>query len=754
MLRGTSTVKKGMSIVQKRTFVGAYAYKVAKTMMPKISDTERAALNAGTVGFDGNIFTGNPSLADLKNYKIPSNPDEQAFLDKEVNELCEILDDYKVTADRDMPEEFWNRCKKQGFFGMIIPKKYGGKGFSAHGHSQVVQKISTRCNSAAGTVTVPNSLGPGELLMRYGTEEQKDYFLPRLASGDLVPCFGLTSPHSGSDAASMSEAYGEVVEQDGQLGIVASFNKRYITLAPIAGVVGLAFSLKDPNGLLKGTGHEGITIALLERDHPGLVMGPRHDPLVASFMNGTVTGQDVFIPMKSIIGGQTRCGFGWNMLMDCLAEGRSVSLPASAVGGAKLAVNAVGAYARLRKQFRVPIAEMGGVQEALGRISSEAFILTSSQMLINSMLANHEQPAVLSAVMKYQTTHRARLVVNDAMDVVGGAGICRGPNNLVGNGYMSLPIAITVEGANILTRSMITFGQGLNRAHPNLIKIVNTIEKGDDVKGFTTEVVGFLGHLFSNSARSITRAVTRPRSKADLEAYYEGQLGRLASNFAVSADLALVLGGRLKFEEMLSGRFADAFGTLYLGYACLWYYSQNRNVEGIDAVFELAMENILKENQTALSDLSSNFPVPVIGPIMSTICFPTGHPYKGPTDKMTQKASTLISTMSGVRNLLSEGIFISEDPADRLRMMNDILPKSLEADAAVAAAKKAKRSLTSEEQNLVDEVVRVVNDIVQVDVFDKIGAELNEGDEYVRPALRHTKFERMSMSTQSTSVTA
>ena len=332
--------------------------------MPKLSDTERAALNAGTVGFDRNIFSGKPSSKDLEKYKVPQfSAAEQSFMDKDVKELCELLDDHKITEDRDMPEEFWNHCKKKGFFGMIVPTQYGGKGFSAHGHSQVVQMISTRSGSAAGTVTVPNSLGPGELLMRYGTEEQKDYFLPKLAVGDLIPCFGLTAPHSGSDAASMSEAYGEVVERNGELGIVASFNKRYITLAPVAGCVGLAFNLKDPNNLLKGTGSEGITIALLERDHEGLKMGPRHDPLVASFMNGSVKGEGVFIPMKDIIGGQSRCGFGWNMLMDCLAEGRSVSLPASAVGGAKLAVNAVGAYSRIRKQFRVPIAEMGGVQE-------------------------------------------------------------------------------------------------------------------------------------------------------------------------------------------------------------------------------------------------------------------------------------------------------------------------------------------------------------------------------------------------------
>jgi acyl-CoA dehydrogenase len=657
-----------------------------------------------------------------------------------VHELCEILDDHSITENRDMPEEFWNRCKKQGFFGMIIPKQYGGKGFSAHGHSQVVQKIATRSGSAAGTVTVPNSLGPGELLMRYGTEEQKNYFLPRLAAGELIPCFGLTAPHSGSDAASMHEAYGEVVERNGQLGIVASFNKRYITLAPVAGVVGLAFNLKDPKGLLKGSGNEGITIALLERDHPGLEMGRRHDPLVASFMNGTVTGKDVFIPMKSIIGGQARCGFGWNMLMDCLAEGRSVSLPASAVGAAKASLNAVGAYARVRKQFRVPIAEMGGVQEALGRIASEAYTLTSAQMLINSMLAKHEQPAVLSAVMKYETTSRARLVVNDAMDVMGGAGICRGPNNVLGNGYMGLPIAITVEGANILTRSMITFGQGLNRAHPNLIKIVNTIEKGDDVKGFTKEVSGFMGHLFSNIGRSLTRAVTRPRSKSNLAAYYEGQLSRLAANFAVSADLALVLGGRLKFEEMLSGRFADAFGTLYLGYACLWYYQQNRNVQGIDALFELSMENLLKQNQTAIVGLSNNFPIPGIGPLMRAICFPIGLPYTGSNDKMTKNASDLITKPSAIRDLLSEGIFISNDPKDRVRMLNDVLPKSIEVDKIVAAAKKAKRALTTEEQKLVDDVNAVINQIVQVDVFDKIGAEKYEGDDYVRPALRHTKF--------------
>lgn len=708
--------------------------------MPRISDTERAALNAGTVGFDRNIFSGNPSLSDLKKYDLKLSGEEQEFLSTQVEKLCSELNDYKITEDRDLPETFWNRCKQDGFFGMIIPKAYGGKGFSAHGHSQVITKISTRSGSASATVSVPNSLGPGELLMRYGTEQQKNYFLPQLASGDLIPCFGLTAPHSGSDAASMSEASGVVVERNGQLGIMASFNKRYITLAPVAGVVGLAFYLKDPNHLLKGNGHEGITIALLERDHPGLEMGPRHDPLIAAFMNGTVKGKDVFIPMEKIIGGQVRCGFGWNMLMDCLAEGRSISLPASAVGIGRLAVVAGGAYARIRKQFRVPIAEMGGVQEALARIASDAYINVSAQMLVNAMLANHEQPAVLSAVMKYQTTSRGRAIINDAMDILGGAGICRGVNNMIGNGYMSIPIAITVEGANILTRSMITFGQGLNRAHPNLIKIINTIEKGDDPKGFMREVQGIIGHLASNVMRSLSLAVTRPRSKRDLVQYYEGQLSRLSANFALSCDMALVLGGRLKVEEMVSGRFADALSTLYLGYACLWNYQRNSNVAQLDKVLELAMESLLLENQTALRGLHANFPVPLIGSLMSLLCFPTGPVYVGPNDRMRQQVARIITTPSAVRDLFAENVYVSSDPTDRVRMLIDTLPMVMQADELLAKIKKEKRSLTPDEERFIAKVNAIVDQIVQVDVFDKLGVETHMDDSYVRPALRGTRF--------------
>jgi len=428
------------------------------------------------------------------------------------------------------------------------------------------------------------------------------------------------------------------------------------------------------------------------------------------------------------------------MLMDCLAEGRSVSLPASAVGAAKAAVNGVGAYARIRKQFRVPIAEMGGVQEALARIASDAYINVSAQMLVNAMLANHEQPAVLSAVMKYQTTTRGRAIINDAMDILGGAGICRGVNNMVGNGYMSIPIAITVEGANILTRSMITFGQGLNRAHPNLIKIINTIEKGDDPKGFMTEVQGIVGHFLSNVVRSLSLAVTRPRSKKDLVKYYEGQLSKLSANFALSCDLALILGGRLKVEEMVSGRFADALSTLYLGYACLWNYQRNSHVAQLDRVLELAMESLLLENQTALRGLHANFPIPVVGSIMSLLCFPTGAVYEGPNDKMRQKVARIITTPSAVRDLFAENVFVSSDPTDRVRMLIETLPLVMEADELLAKIKKEKRALTASEEAFLAKVNAIVDQIVQVDVFDKLGVEKHEDDSYVRPALRGTRF--------------
>ena len=568
----------------------------------------QVALGCGTVGFDRDIFGGSPSLKHLVDtYQPKLSAEEQSFLDNEVVTLCKMLDDYQVTTEKDMPAEAWDYMRDKGFFAMKIPKEWGGKGFSTHMVSSVLAKLGSHCFDANATVAVPNSLGPGELLVRYGTPEQKGYFLPRLADGTLIPCFGLTGPHSGSDATSLIGSYGVVEERDGEIGVRTTFNKRYITLAPVAGVVGIGLDLKDPNGLLKGTGAEGFTVALLERNHPGLNMGPRHQPLNAAFMNGTVTGEDVWVPMSSILGGQQRCGFGWHMFVECLAEGRGVSLPAGAMGAARTVCAGVGAYARVRKQFRVPIAEFGGIQEALARAGREAYIVLAGGELMNAIVDNHEAPMVLSSIMKQSCTERGRRVVQDGMDILGGAGICMGKDNFLGSAYMAMPVAITVEGANIMTRSFQIIGQGLTRCHPHMLPLIDSLQStdADAPAKFRTQFGKMLGHVFSNlglglmrgvgsTVSTATRSSTAYKDGDKLIAYHEAQLLRLSANFAFASDLALLLGGRLKFEELLMGRLADAMGAIFLGYSTLHHFSRNRAaVPGLEALAESALLQVL-----------------------------------------------------------------------------------------------------------------------------------------------------------------
>jgi acyl-CoA dehydrogenase len=713
--------------------------------MPKISNTEAAALNAGTVGFDGDLFVGNPSLANLvKKYDVKLSSEEQSFMDNQVSQLCAMLDDYEIARDRDMPEHVWEYIKREKFFGMIIPKKYGGLGFSAHGHSMVVTKIASRSGSAAVTVMVPNSLGPGELLNRYGTEDQKNYYLPRLASGDIIPCFGLTGPASGSDAASMRDT-GIVIEKDGVLGVRATFKKRYITLAPVAGVVGLAFNLKDPKGLLKGVGHEGITIALLQKNHPGLRIGNRHDPLTAAFMNGTVEGEDVFIPMTDLLGGQTRAGYGWNMLMECLSEGRGISLPALSIAAAKGVSISVGAYARIRKQFKVPIAEMEGVQEGLARIASNAYIMQSAQMLTNAMLNQHEQPAVISAIMKQQMTHRMRTVVNDGMDILGGAGICNGPSNFLANAYSAIPIAITVEGANTLTRSLIQFGQGLTRSHPHLINIIKSIQHGDDMKGFNQALTQIIQHATMNLGRSLSSAVTRSRSTSDRVAYYESQLAKLATNFAFASDLALILGGKLKFAEFLSGRYADVLSNLYLGYATLWYAQKHPLASSTEQkqILDYAMNSILYEIEDAFEGVFQNFPIPGVGLLGRSVVFPFGRNYTKPSDSMTKAAADLITKETSLRKILQENVYIQDtqqipaNQVNRASLLVATLPLAIKVDELYIQLRKQNRQATAEEKKLIDHVEAMREIIIQVDSFIRIGKERSYGEEWtadMRPA--------------------
>uniref|UniRef100_A0A7S2SRH0 Acyl-coenzyme A dehydrogenase n=2 Tax=Rhizochromulina marina TaxID=1034831 RepID=A0A7S2SRH0_9STRA len=742
----------------RRPFVTNMTYNMAKKMMPKISETERVALGCGTVGFDADIFTGSPSLQKLiDTYDPKLSAEEQAFLDKEVDELCAMLDDYSIVQNADLPPEAWDYMRREGFFSMKIPKEWGGKGFSTAAVSAVLAKLGTKSSDANATVAVPNSLGPGELLARYGTPEQQQYFLPRLASGQLVPCFGLTGPHSGSDATSLIGSYGVVEERNGELGVVATFRKRYITLAPVAGVVGIGLDLQDPNGLLKGSGAEGFTVALLERDHEGLRMGPRHVPLTSAFMNGTVEGDDVWIPMSSILGGQEKCGEGWRMFVECLAEGRGVSLPAGSVAATRLLATSVGAYTRVRKQFKVPIAEFGGIQEALARIGSQGLICVAGADLMNAIVDNHEAPMVISSIMKQSCTERGRRIVIDGMDILGGAGICRGPMNFAGNLYMSMPIAITVEGANIMTRSFQIMGQGITRCHPHMVPLVESLSSDapDAPVKFRTELFNMAGHGIKNFALSISRGLqstvaTAMRSKTaykdgkSMVAYHENQMLRLSANLAYAADLALVLGGRLKFEELLLGRLSDAIGAIYLGHAVLWHYEKRKGIEGLEAATEHAMLSLEYEAQVALRDAANNFPEPfgsLVGSLMNVGCAPLGdlsRSYRPAGDALTKEVSNLLTKPSQLREMFAENIFVSDQPGDRVATLLEALPVVVEADSIASALRKEKREATASEQEVLDRANALRDELVQVDVYDRHGV-LEADPTYVRSAITQTE---------------
>jgi acyl-CoA dehydrogenase len=504
----------------RRKLITGKLFSIFRKTMPTMSSTEEEALQAGTVWWDGELFSGNPDWKKLRSLPSPALTErEQAFINGPADELCRMLDDWQITEKlQDLPEEVWSFIKEKGFFGMIIPKKYGGLEFSTLAHSDVIMKLASRSVSAAVTVMVPNSLGPAELLLRYGTEKQKNHYLPRLASGEEIPCFALTGPQAGSDAASMPDT-GVICRQDfnGQkdvLGILLNWDKRYITLGPIATVLGLAFKLYDPEHLLGNRENIGITLALIPTDTPGITIGSRHLPLDSAFLVGPNWGKDVFIPIEWIIGGPARAGEGWRMLMDCLAEGRSVSLPALSTGSGKLATRAVGGYSRIRKQFNMPIGRFEGVEEALARMGGYTYLIDSARLMTAMGVDLGEKPSVISAIAKYYLTEHSRKIINDAMDVQGGAAICLGPRNLLARIYQSTPIGITVEGANILTRSLIIFGQGAMRCHPFLLRELNAINNKDKKQGmmdFDKALIGHIGFIISNAVRSLLLGLTGSR---------------------------------------------------------------------------------------------------------------------------------------------------------------------------------------------------------------------------------------------------
>lgn len=663
----------------RRTLVTDRILAAYRRMLPDMSPTEKEAIDAGTVWWDAELFSGRPDWDRLLATPAPTlSAEEQAFLDGPVEALCAMCDDWEITHERyDLPPRAWQFIKEQGFLGMIIPKKHGGLGFSALAHSAVVTKLSSRSNAAAVTVMVPNSLGPAELLLHYGTDEQKDHYLPRLAKGVEIPCFALTSPEAGSDAASIPD-YGVVCKGSWQgketLGMRVTWDKRYITLGPVATLLGLAFRLYDPEKLLGEKEDLGITCALVPTHTPGVNIGRRHLPLNGVFQNGPNSGKDVFMPIDWIIGGPAFAGKGWMMLMNCLAAGRSISLPASSVGGALALARFTGAYARVRSQFHMPIGKLEGVEEALGRIAANAYLMEATRVMTAGAVDAGEKPSVISAIAKYHMTERARQCVNDAMDIHGGKGICLGPNNWVGRGYQVLPVGITVEGANILTRTLIIFGQGAIRCHPYVLREMRAAKEmsGEEAaREFDDAFSSHVLHVISNGARAFFHGLTRsafapyPKNASPETRHYYRHLSRLSAAFAFLADLSmLAMGGALKRKEKISGRLGDVLSMMYLVSATLKRYEDTGRIREDLPLVRWAVRDALYRAQQAIDQVLSNFPVKALATFLRWAIFPIGMRFRPPLDARNHECAKRVLEPGAARDRLTAGIFVSRDESE------------------------------------------------------------------------------------------
>jgi len=670
-------------------------------VLPKLGETERIALEAGTVWWDGQLFSGRPDWQSLLDFRVnPPNAEEQAFLDGPVEELCAMIDDWQIQQLRDLPPEVWAYIKKAGFFGMIIPKEYGGLGFTADAHSRIVTKISSRSATAAVTVMVPNSLGPAELLLHYGTDEQKQHYLPRLASGEEIPCFALTGPEAGSDAAAtQSVGIVETREVDGEsvMGMRLSWKKRYITLAPVATLVGLAFRLKDPEGLIGEAGKDyGITCALIPRDTPGVEIGDRHDPMGIPFMNGPTVGEDVWVPLSYIIGGAERAGQGWRMLMESLAAGRSVSLPALSVGATQIATRLVGAYATVREQFDTPIGRFEGVEEPLARIAGLTYTLGGARRLTCAALDAGHQPSVISAIVKAYMTDAMRDVVTDAMDIRAGAAIIRGPRNLLARMWSSIPIGITVEGANILTRSMIIYGQGAIRCHPFVEREISAIAD-DRVEDFDSALFGHVNFVASNSARAFVLALTGSRITAVPDIDQNGErfmqhLSRFSAAFALTSDVAMgTLGGSLKRREKISGRLADCLGWMYMASSALKrFHDEPKSTINYD-LLKWVSAHALYQIQQALLGVIDNLPNRLVAWKLNWIVFPLGARFKPPSDQLGRNVARSILDDRQARQSLTADIYVPGPEEVGLGALEAALDKAVRALPIEARIKEAVR---------------------------------------------------------------
>ena len=676
-----------------------------RRVLPQVSRTEQEALDAGTVWWDGELFSGKPNWEKLLAMPQPRlTPEEKAFVDGPVEELCRLCDDWEITHElNDLPEEVWQFIKDQGFLGMIIPKEYGGLGFSAYAHSQVIQKLATRNATACVTVMVPNSLGPGELLLHYGTDAQKDRYLPRLAKGQEMPCFALTSPDAGSDAGGIPD-FGVVCkgkyEGKETLGIRVTWEKRYISLGPVATILGLAFKLYDPDGLLGDERDIGITLALIPTTHPGVEIGRRHMPLNAAFMNGPNSGSNVFIPLEWVIGGREYVGQGWRMLMESLAAGRSISLPSSSAGMAKLATRTTGAYARIRSQFKLPIGKFEGVDEAMGRMGGHTYVIEAARRMTAGAVDIGEKPSVISAIVKYHATERGRQVVNDAMDVHGGKSISLGPNNYLGRAYQQIPIGITVEGANILTRTMMIFGQGAIRCHPYVLREIAAAGESDPLRAsedFDAAFWGHAGFYVSNAARALFLGLTGARLSGApgapaLKRYYQ-QLTRMSAAFALVADLAMIfLGGNLKRKEKISGRLGDILSELYLASAVLKRFEDDGRQQDDLPLAHWALRDALARIQRAFYGVFENFPNRFAAIVMRLMVFPWGRVFSEPEDRLGSEIAALMMEPSAARDRLTDNTFIwrkEDDPVGCLELALEAAPAGEAAETKFRAAIKS-----------------------------------------------------------------
>nr|WP_287812829.1 acyl-CoA dehydrogenase [Pseudomonas sp.] len=732
-----------------------------KRTLPPMSQTEREAIDAGTVWWDGQLFSGRPDWNTLLAYpKVQLTAEEQAFIDGPTEALCALVSDWQIGQDMDLPPEAWAHIKEHGFFALIIPKEYGGKGFSAYAHSQVAMKLATRSGDLASTVMVPNSLGPAELLLHYGTDEQRNHYLPRLARGDDIPCFALTGPLAGSDAGAMPDT-GVICKGQWQgeevIGLRLNWEKRYITLGPIATLLGLAFKAYDPEHLLGDREDLGITLALIPTDTPGVTIGRRHLPLGAAFMNGPNSGKDVFIPLDYLIGGQAMLGKGWMMLMNCLSVGRSISLPAVGTGAAKYTSLVTGQYTQVREQFNVPLAAFEGIQAAMARIGGNAWLMDAARMLTANAVDLGEKPSVLSAILKYHLTERGRECISHAMDVHGGKGIIMGPNNYLARSWQGAPIFITVEGANILSRNLMIFGQGAIRCHPFVLKEMALAAREDKAQAlveFDALLLKHIGFAISNAASTFVLNLGLGRFERapgnSLSQGYFRALDRQAAAFALLADLSMMLlGGELKRRERLSARLGDVLSHLYLGSAALKRYHDLNSPDYLEPLVRWALEESLGQAERALDELLKNFPSRVLGCLLRVLVFPFGRRHTGPSDRLDAEVAAVIGRAKGDPALeeLLAGCYRpqgEDDPVGALQVASDLLAASHPLQKKLHTAYKAGQFTPAPEQTLIDagleagvlqageaETLRQAESarrkVIDVDDFDKEALKPAEG---------------------------